>query len=73
MICESLESNGDIVLKWKRDHLEVIELKKKTVRSKIEESKFTSGAAGSEELIRILPGAGLLLSSQPVDNNRIPR
>ena len=71
LICEILEKNYDVELRCKKGHLEIRESRMKTVRSKIEESKSTSGAAGSKELIRILPGAGLMCGSQPVDNNRI--
>ncbi len=71
LICEILEKNYDVELKCKKGHLEIRESRMKTVRSKDDESKSTSGAAGSKELTRILPGAGLMFSSQPVNNNRI--
>ncbi|MBR1385058.1 MAG: hypothetical protein IJ555_14815, partial [Ruminococcus sp.] len=71
LISDILEKNYDVELRCKKGHLEIRESIMKTVRSKDDESKSKSGAAGSKELIRILPGAGLMCGSQPVDNNRI--
>lgn len=71
LICGILVNNNDVELRCKKGHLEIRESRMKTVRSKDDESKSTYGAAGSKELIRILPGAGLMCGSQPVDDNRI--
>ncbi|SDA31254.1 hypothetical protein SAMN02910447_03354 [Ruminococcus sp. YE71] len=74
LICESFICGNDVELKWKRDHLDIIELKKRTIRRTKFESKTSDvKSSGSKESTWIPSGTGLLLSSQPVDNNRIQR
>lgn len=67
MICEGLKKYEDIELKWKRNRLAVRGLQVKKVRIKDDELKSADeDSSGSKELRKILTGAGLMCSSQPV-------
>ena len=71
-ICDSIHNGYDVEIKRKKNGIEIIELKKKTVCKNDNESKpFREKAPGSEELSKILTRMGLMFSPQPVDDNRI--
>ncbi len=63
IMCNSLENDEDIEVRWKRNRLDIIELKKKTVHSKEYGSESSRGAIGSKEFTRIISEHGLLRCS----------